>query len=300
MFEKISHRLFETVRRPFRVGLRRALQLLPSSYIVRIVSRIRASRFWKTMSWLVWGREIIDHRGVRIEINPGEVLGYYTYFLGSRADAMEVETLIELCKDARVFVDVGANAGWFTLAIAHACPELTVYAFEPDSDMVAQFRRNLWMNDHLTGRVKIIEQAVGDVDGTAVFEPSASPWNPSTGRVASRSKRSSSGYDVPIVRLDSFFQNRHKPDVVKVDVEGGELQALRGMKDLFANGFPKAILLETHAFHFGSNASEFNSQVISELRREGFTISKQRGNSWEILNGPLGSTPCIHLLALRE
>jgi hypothetical protein len=102
-----------------------------------------------------------------------------------------------------------------------------------------------------------------------------------------------------MIRLDSFFQNRDQPDVVKIDVEGAELQVIRGMTGLFTHGFPKAILVETHAFYFGDEAAEFNSQVVAELRRGGFTLARLQNDRWVPLRNPLELNARSHLLALR-
>lgn len=287
----------EIVRRPFRRGLRVALQSTSLRSIKAVAYRVPFSRFSKIARWLLWGKEIIEWRGVKVEINPGHLLEYYAYFFGSYENE-EIDKLVDLCRDAQVFVDVGANSGLFSLAIAHACPSLSVLAFEPAQDIAATFRANLRRNKHLCERIRLVDKALGDVNGTALFVPSNRLENPGLGRLGTGSHHPG-GYEVPIVRLDSFLQIDLKPYVVKIDVEGAELQVLRGMAGLFPLGFPKAILVETHALYYGDAATEFNSQVVSELERGGFTISRLQSGTWVPLEKPLGAVGRTHLLAIK-
>ncbi len=274
-----------------------ALRWNRSRRVKALAYRVPFSRFHKVARWLLWGEEVIDWRGVEVKVNPGLLLEYYAYFFGDYATA-EIDKLIELCRHTRLFIDVGANAGLFSLAGAHACPTVSVVGFEPDRDMAARLRRNLARNGHLAERVRLVEKAVGDVDGSARFLPSTHPENPGLGRLAGCSE-DGRGYEVPVVRLDSFLEGGGRPDVVKIDVEGGELRVLRGMAGLFAMGRPRAILVETHGFCFGAGAAAFTSDVVRELERAGFSVSYLRGWAWPALSDPSELSAHCHLLGVR-
>jgi FkbM family methyltransferase len=292
------HPYVEVVRRLFRRGMRTALQSIPSDSIKALAHLVPFSRFHNIASRLLWGEEIIDWRGVTIEVNPGHVLGYYAYFFGDYASA-EIDKLMELCQQAHVFVDVGANAGLFSLALTHACPTLSAYAFEPNREVIANLRANLDRNRYLAKRIHVVEKAVGEVNGTGEFAPSPHVANPEVGRLASSHDQARS-YDVPVVCLDSFFEMGPEPEVIKIDVEGAELQVLRGMTGLFTGGFPKALLVETHGLYFGAAAAEFNSQIVSELETGGFRLARLQSGTWVPLAEPLGAVSRSHLLALRS
>lgn len=260
--------------------------------------RVPFSRFARLASWLLWGEEVIEWRGVKIGVNPGELHGYYTYFFGDYETA-ELDKLEEVCRDASVFVDVGANYGLFSLAVARACPRIWVFAFEPDRDIALSFRANIARNDSLAGQIQLVESAVGEADGVGAFAPSGRAENPGLGRLVTDS-RGGAREKVPVVRLDSFFRERPRPDVVKIDVEGAELQVLRGMGGLFGVGCPRAIMMETDGLYFGGGADEFNSQVVRELEREGFDVCRLRFRSWVPLDNPSELGSRSHLLALRR
>jgi FkbM family methyltransferase len=245
---------------------------------------------------LLWGDEIVDWRGVRIRVNPGHLLGYYLYFFGEYETPV-IDKTIDLCAGARCFVDVGANAGFFSLAVAQACPQVSVVAFEPDTEIAATFAANLRLNGNLSGRVRLIQNAVGEVDGAAVFLPSPRRENPGLGRLACH-EDPSRGYAVRVRRLDSFFQT--PPEIVKIDVEGGELQVLRGMAGLFAAGWPRAVVVETHGGRFGAGQDDFNAQVVALLEQGGYAVRCRREGTWVPLTRPSEAGGRSHLLAVRR
>jgi len=260
-----------------------------------LAARVPFSRYHSVASWLLWGSERISWRGVTITVNPGTILGYYTYLFGSYAQA-EIDMLIKLSADGPLLADVGANAGLITLAVAHACPLLSVVAFEPSHEVLPLLHANLQQNPTLRDRITVVAEAVGNQVGTAAFLPSASSENPEIGQLASEP---SVGYSVPITTLDAFFQGRTPPYVVKIDVEGAELQVLHGMSALWAAGHPRAMLIETHGFMFGSGAAEHNAALIALLRAGGWRIEILHPAGWAPLSGGLGAIPHVQLLAQR-
>jgi FkbM family methyltransferase len=286
------------MRRILRRTLRALLRIFPIPVVLDQFARIPYSRLAGIGNRLFSGSEIITHHGIQIHVNPGDNLGFYAYFLGGQRDH-EVEMLIDLCAQARVFVDIGANAGWYSLAIARACANLAVVAFEPERKIAIEFRENLERNKELQTRVTLVERAVGDRNDELFFQPSASEKNPGVGRVTGEA-RSADAYKVPVVRLDSFCESGLKPDVVKIDVEGAEVDVLRGLSGLYKFGFPGAVLVETHAFYFPASATEFNAQVMDELKLGGFSILRLQSGEWLPQSTPLGDIPRTHLLAVRD
>lgn len=199
-----------------------------------------------------------------------------------------------------VAIDIGANYGFVSLALAQARPNLIIYAFEPDVAAAKQFKANLRRNPHLSARIHLIEKAASDSNGTAVFLSSADTGNPEAGRLRIP-EESAHGIEVQTIRLDTFCEQMSlSPDVIKVDVEGAEIDVLRGASGLFAKRQPAAILLETHGLNFGNKAVEFNATVITELKRRDLEISRLQDGKWQPLldSTELGSRS--HLLALQK
>lgn len=238
--------------------------------VQRLATRVPFSRFNKIASRLLWGEETITWRGNRVVANAGEVHGYFLYFFGTYAGP-EIEALCDACAGASTFVDVGANHGLVSLALARRHPQLEVWAFEPDKPAFGRFQRNLVLNPDLAGRIHPFESAVGDRVGAAAFHrPDAQ--NPEVGSLLSASTPENT-VEVAITTLDAFFAERGRgPDVVKIDVEGAELQVLRGMRRLFAAGAPRTLLIEVHSFMFGDGAPAFQAEVRQVLETAGYGL----------------------------
>ncbi len=110
-----------------------------------------------------------------------------------------------------VVADIGANIGEFSVAIARHAKK--VYAFEP----VTRSRTLLEKNTAPYPTVEIIACALGNKEGAVSLTPD-SESNSGTYRVTGKGS-------IPMRTLDSFTI---KPDFIKIDVQGLEVQVLQG------------------------------------------------------------------------
>jgi len=157
-----------------------------------------------------------------------------------------------------VFFDIGACVGLVTVHAAVKGAE--VYAFEPDPYYRSRLSLNLSLNG-LTD-VHVFDWAVADREGTStLFTDGAGGKSPSLRQVGARGS-----VEIKISSIDIARSLHLLPaaDVVKLDIEGAEILALRGMAGLLASAeAPRAIFVELHPDFlrdFGSSISE-----ISEL-----------------------------------
>jgi len=180
---------------------------------------------------------------VRIVQGPGRGLkwvvgaGVHGYWLGT----FELEKQMAIWNELRpgsVFFDVGANVGFFSLLAARRVGASgRVVAFEPLPENVAYLRQHARLNG-FAQRIQVVAAAVGAACTTADFEPSP---NRSMGHLAEGGSLS-----VPVLTLDAYLEGGGPPpDVIKIDVEGAELQLLEGAAQLFARRDP-VVFLATH------------------------------------------------------
>ncbi len=144
-------------------------------------------------------------------------------------------------RPSRVVYDVGAQFGWYTLLSSSLVgPTGTVVAFEPLPTVVSYLRRNVEINN--CTNVHIIEAAVSDIDGVAQFFVTE---NNSLGSLSSIYGPTT--VTVKTVTIDSLVGDKRvlPPDVIKMDIERGELAALRGAESTLVEHAP-TIFLETH------------------------------------------------------
>jgi FkbM family methyltransferase len=155
------------------------------------------------------------------------------------------EALRRLLAPGAVFFDIGANIGFFTILGARLVgPQGRVVAFEPVPACARAVARNIELNGF--GQAEIREQAVGARSASArLLVVGEASWShlASTGRHADVREE----IDVAVVSIDELVAAGAipPPDVLKVDTEGAELQAIEGMRATIERHRP-AIVCELH------------------------------------------------------
>jgi FkbM family methyltransferase len=132
---------------------------------------------------------------------------------------------------ARVFYDIGANIGSWTALCRAVVPESVIVAFEPMPEHVAQFQTNTREFAH----IQFFPVALGSREETREFHP-ASASDASSFLPLSQAGRSAWNLEnrpalrLPLTTLDKLVASEKlpPPDVIKLDVQGFELEVLRG------------------------------------------------------------------------
>ncbi|CAN2171424.1 fkbM_fam, methyltransferase, FkbM family [Candidatus Nanopelagicaceae bacterium] len=158
---------------------------------------------------------------------------------GSFSTEKEVESALSFIdvNDSKklVVLDIGANVGDYTAAIIRRVKNLKVYAFEPSSFTFSK------LNGKFNKRpeVELINSAIGNQEGKAIL------WSDKPGSgLASLSHRKLEHFgiefeeneEITIHRLESWCtENRVHPDLIKIDVEGHELDVLNSGRSVISN-----------------------------------------------------------------
>jgi len=131
-----------------------------------------------------------------------------------------------LTEDANV-VDVGAHIGYYTIIAANKSKSGKVWAFEPEPNNYEALVENIKLNKAVN--VKTFQKAVGKENGRSpLFVPGTFSGECS---LVHKSNRPNKVVDVEVVALDSILAGE-KIDIIKIDVEGGEIGVLLGAKEL--------------------------------------------------------------------
>lgn len=182
--------------------------------------------------WKLFG----DNRDVEtlegITINLKEAGPFMSAILASTKTYEPLETrLFKSClREGMIIADVGASLGWYSLVASKIVGNKgKIYAFEPLPSSYANLLRNIELNSYTN--IVPINKAVSDGCGTAKLYLG---WN--NVERSSFAKVSRNFLEVETTRLDSYSD---RFDVVRMDIEGAEPLALKGMKNL-----PKVMFLE--------------------------------------------------------
>ncbi len=191
-----------------------------------------------------------------VEIAAGELAGLRMsldlhaekdYWLGTYEPEL-LGTLADLVRPGWVAYDLGANIGYISLLLARlAGQDGRVYSFEALPANLERLRLNLRLNA-LEERVTVVSGAVGDSAQPVQFLVGPSGG---TGKAQGSAGRQELAYsqaiNVPGIVLDdfAFTAGNPPPGLVKIDIEGGEVLALPGMRRILAEARP-IVCLELH------------------------------------------------------
>jgi FkbM family methyltransferase len=168
------------------------------------------------------------------------------YWLGTYE--ADLQTAVdELVKPGWVAYDVGANIGFVSLILAQKLGESgKIFAFEALPDNLERLRAHVEMND-LASRVTVIPGAVTATSERVRFLKGPSGAMGKAEGSAGRSEQDRESIEVPGIALDDFIyrDGNPPPQIIKMDIEGGEVLALQGMSRVLTETRP-VILLELH------------------------------------------------------
>ncbi len=185
-----------------------------------------------------------------------------------------------LLRPGSVFLDVGANWGYYSLLAAAAVgPTGQVHAFEPQPHIVAVLQRTIQHNQ-LT-QLTANQMAVGATEGTITMYLSPDGNSELASAIASDRTSTTHPIEVPLTTLDTYVATHAVPHVavVKVDVEGLEEAVLQGATTLLSGDDAPIVLCEISptALH---NVGSTPARLLSYLARFGYHLfHMQRDNT---------------------
>jgi FkbM family methyltransferase len=182
--------------------------------------------------------------GQTIDLDPDAmVFGAWRKVRGgiSSFSIFEIELVYRILSQIEqpFMIDIGAHVGVFTLLTA-LVPGMRCEAFEPNPDVFNGLRKNLELNN-ISDRVALHQCALGDRQGRATLSVPqqlraaglATLGKPSRGKECDE-------VEVDVIRLDSL--EWPKVDFIKIDVEGAELDVLRGARQTIEEHHPQMLV----------------------------------------------------------
>jgi len=186
-----------------------------------------------------------------IYINSDDFGGPSNLLNGGRYEEQNLEVLLSFVKEDTVFLDIGANLGFFTLQVGRrVLRQGRVYSFEPHPKLLNLLRWNVHLNG-LTGTVSCFPFGLSDQNSPAKF---AYPIG-HLGGGAVGDLPDNADFDIvdsELRRLDDVLGPDFVCDLVKIDVEGHELNVLNGMRRVVDNSPEIKILFEKLAPNLGT------------------------------------------------
>lgn len=275
------------------MGISRLLGILKPEYLFRPSQIPR--RLWleylgrreevKTTS-LPWGLEIAA--------NTGESIGWSIYTRALYETAV-TESLWRIARVGDLVVDVGANIGYMTSILAlRVGARGRVYSFEPHPGIFEVLRTNVtnWNADGRCGQIILYNAALASREGVGTLRvPDYFCRNQGTSSIEWQNIRSvGQTLAVRLLTLDDIFPRDETIGVVKLDVEGYELEVLRGMERMLRARRVRHIVFEedggfpapTHAFLADMGYESYGI----EQHFSGIRFARDRQPLGDPVNGP--------------
>ncbi|HLX96490.1 MAG TPA: FkbM family methyltransferase [Verrucomicrobiae bacterium] len=167
----------------------------------------------------------------------------------------EMSFVAHFLQPGRIFVDVGANVGAFTILATGVAGARTI-AFEPSPDTFEMLARNIRLNG-LGEHARAVHAAVGREEGTVQFSVGFGTENHvATGAAADKS------VTVQMTTLDKQLAGT-PPDLLKVDVEGFETEVFAGASQTLRHSGLQAIIIERNNIgaRYGFNETPLHQEI---------------------------------------
>jgi len=202
----------------------------------------------------------IDIEGFQMYVRDKEANGLHQGF----CEPEETKFIKNIVQPDWVCIDIGANIGYFTILLARKCK--FVYAFEPESHNFELLAKNVESLNNLGEKTELLMQAVSDSFGTKTLYL----CDIDNGMHRLYKSKWCNGGNVNVLTgdLDSFTLPRI--NLIKMDIEGAEYGALKGMVELLKEDKP-LIIMEFHPLSIIEYGVD-PRKVYDFIKKLGYTI----------------------------
>ena len=205
---------------------------------------------WRLLRWLRQRESLVAQfrpttvrvkGGMKMLVDPSDLAGRALYLSGYQGHCL-APLFGSILESGDGVVDVGANLGFFTLLGSRLVgPGGCVHAFEPVPKTMGFLEKNVELN--APANVVLHAEALSEASGSVELNLPTDHSGGSSFRDLGES--SSEAVEVRCIALDSLLDSLPRIKLVKIDVEGAELLALRGMRELLRRDHPY-IVSEIH------------------------------------------------------
>jgi FkbM family methyltransferase len=260
------------------------------------MNEIAADVWPRDRPWIGHVRPLLN--GMAIEVDPLDMIGKHIIRSGCyEPDTMEF--IRSYLRPGMVFLDVGAHVGQYTLVASGLVgSQGRAHAFEPHPLLYEALRRNVARNHCTNVVVNGTAVCASDGDSELVL---ATADNYGASSLAAGGADSGARSHVRSVTLDSYvrMEGMSRIDLIKIDIEGGELAALMGAGGVLRDHWDVALVVEIcdrHARRFGYSVED----IEAHLRSQGFQLFRPLGGRLEPHPRAAGEPPSFNVVALRR
>jgi FkbM family methyltransferase len=224
-------------------------------------------------------KNVVYRDFIKLNLDLNDWIQQQIYFLGDY-EKNEIDYLYQTLKEGNTFIDIGGNIGLFSLNASKIIGEKgKVFAFEAFKPNYLKFQQHIQINNF--HNIKLEHLAISDKSGFIEILYNENDNN--VGMASSYLQEYTSKEKVEAVSLDEYVKknNISQIDLIKIDIEGAEFSALKGMNEILTFHHPKIVIEINNIALKSSHHSE--EELISILTEKGYNRTKilsQNENSY--------------------
>jgi len=254
---------------PFRVFLGLCRKgYLPSYLYDHWLSQAIENDLYAKSDWV--GRLVYLTDGIRIEVDPRDYLGKRIIKYGCY-EPETVDFIQKFIKPGMTVLDIGANVGYYSLLASRLVGSAgSVHSFEPHPLMYRVLNHNLRRNR--CWNVVANNSAISNEKGEAQLFLST-PSNFGSTSLTPAWNYSGQPVSVQRITLDSYVRSKavRQIDLIKIDVEGAEIQALQGATAALSE-HPNLLLVVEFCEGVANRFGHSTADLATFLRDHGFHL----------------------------
>jgi FkbM family methyltransferase len=215
----------------------------------------------------------IDVSGVRFCLDTADLIDFRLAYCGAHQSVL-MGYIASRVQDRSLSIwDVGANVGSISLPLAAWNSAVSIYAFEPSPPVFTRLLGNLKRNPALLSRIHPRQEALSDISGSVPFFVSNEAFNSGVGGLGPSLNRAATPVEVITRRGDDLIQSGAvpAPSLIKIDVEGFELEVLRGLERFLTESREVEIIFENEPYRLRERNFR-KTAVVEYLAKFGFEI----------------------------
>ncbi len=210
----------------------------------------------------------------RLKANLANPEHQYLYFYGTHDERYIVTKLRKLIKPGDICWDIGANIGFYTCLLASRVGDNgAVIAFEPASRTYGYLRENVSLNQF--ANVTVVNKGLGDKQEQRTLYYSEAGLAEGTASLKYADGRAASER-VTLDTIDNLIRELPAPEFVKIDVEGYQLEVLRGGERFLKTHAP---LLIAELKDVGETNRDIFEEIENYVTDLGYQLYKIRKHS---------------------
>jgi len=193
--------------------------------------------------------------------------------LNATREELQTELIKKILKPGMNILDIGANIGYYALIESTKIGDKgIIFAIEPSSSNISHLEENVKINNK-SNIIKIFRLAVSDKNGRSkLYVSSKSNLNTlirPNKQTNSLLKLNRGTENIATTTVDNFISKYGKVNLIRMDVEGYEVQIFRGMKQTLKKNNDLKILFEAHPFLYDSPKKTVY-KYLTEMKNLGY------------------------------